>query len=673
MSILTKHYRPVTWLEQLIDLKPARFPVGKSVRTTLAICLTFGAGLFLGYSLEGVFACIAALCFSAGEASNMPYRAMFRQTLISTFIAGFGVFAGILVGLPWFVIVIIMTLFSFLGAILSNYGMPYSVGTMIALVMATVVVGAPFDGMSLKLYVSFQVGTVLYLLLLGCQALLDSHYPEQQLLAKHTKLLADFARTKSEQISNQLDETSTKQALHNALDSYFVLYSALLNNKYHNSPERTQESDHQAALLQALDSILSHLIAANDTTLLSNAAVWLDELHDAIAHKRKMPPPLPSFYVKTNSLFFSITRFSENLWTVSSEPTRKQADVERSAAKGKVQMMLKHLIVGKEAMIEAIVFAACMGIAFTTKYFITANHWFWVPLTVALVMKPDLGSIFVRTITRCLGTILGALIGTLLLMTLPKGILLIIVIGIFAALLPWAKLISYATQVVTITAILLVLLDLVNPSHVTVNYAGQRIGDTILAALIILVFNYLVWPNSKHNALSKKFDSVLNTTKIYLKTACQSDRHSEEEFDRISKDIFKTKIAAYRNLSDLRTILHRLIVEPAPVGTEATSWFPVLSGAERICDKITIYSVDRVVGGAVPDAGDVDYLLNEIEMLLEKKNIRTQHVFSDQSPDQIKAFLFDISEEISSLSKLLEKDSTTDKHKLLASVMNSQV
>ncbi|MBV4397921.1 hypothetical protein KU392_11755 [Advenella alkanexedens] len=187
MSIFITHYRPVARLRQLIELKHAHFPVGKAVRSGLSVCLAFALGLLSGYVLEGVFICIAALCFSAGEASNISYRAMFKNTVIASLIGGLGAFAGVLVGLPWLVVIIIMAMLAFFCSIISNYGMPYSVGTMIALVMASVIVGMPIEGMGWKLYLCFQLGTVFYLLLLGCQALLDSHAPERLLLSEHIK------------------------------------------------------------------------------------------------------------------------------------------------------------------------------------------------------------------------------------------------------------------------------------------------------------------------------------------------------------------------------------------------------------------------------------------------------------------------------------------------------
>nr|WP_281421617.1 FUSC family protein [Advenella alkanexedens] len=295
-----------------------------------------------------------------------------------------------------------------------------------------------------------------------------------------------------------------------------------------------------------------------------------------------------------------------------------------------------------------------MGAAFATRYVIHENHWFWVPLTIALTMKPDFGSVFARTLMRCLGTIFGACIGTVVLYLLPKGVALIVVIGILAALIPWAKMVSYATQVIIITAVLLLLLDLLSTGPMTVNYAGQRVIDTIIAGVIILVFNYFLWPQRKNNVLGKRFDEVLNAIKHYLKSACQSANGDEAEFQKITQEVFKAKIAASQKVSDLRTELHRLMLAPAPVGVEATSWFPLVAGAERLCDKITVYFIHRTVDSAPPASSDIHYLLDQIEHIQKHQDDGEQYSFSEKNTEQIKAFLFGLNEEITNLSKLLE-------------------
>src|SRR3712207_7799262 len=46
---------------------------------------------------------------------------------------------------------------------------------------------------------------------------------------------------------------------------------------------------------------------------------------------------------------------------------------------------------------------------------------YWVLLTVAIVLKPDFGSVFTRAVQRGAGTLLGVLLGSALLAVLPRN------------------------------------------------------------------------------------------------------------------------------------------------------------------------------------------------------------------------------------------------------------
>jgi hypothetical protein len=58
-----------------------------------------------------------------------------------------------------------------------------------------------------------------------------------------------------------------------------------------------------------------------------------------------------------------------------------------------------------------------------------------VPLTVAIVLKPDFGSVFARALQRGIGTVVGA-VGGAILLVLVHGTWLLIPFGLLAALLP---------------------------------------------------------------------------------------------------------------------------------------------------------------------------------------------------------------------------------------------
>ena len=69
----------------------------------------------------------------------------------------------------------------------------------------------------------------------------------------------------------------------------------------------------------------------------------------------------------------------------------------------------------------AVRLALCMSIAEVARQFLPTGRPYWVLLTVAIVLKPDFGSVFGRAIQRGAGTLLGVLIGSALLSLFPRS------------------------------------------------------------------------------------------------------------------------------------------------------------------------------------------------------------------------------------------------------------
>jgi len=141
--------------------------------------------------------------------------------------------------------------------------------------------------------------------------------------------------------------------------------------------------------------------------------------------------------------------------------------------------------------IVAIAFSICLSVSYCAHWFDHDAHWFWIPLTVGLVMKPDFGSIRDRAIQRTIGTIVGVLIGAIILATVPKSALFIAVMATLGAILPWAMQRSYILQAVCLTPLILMLVDVIVPGTGNLDYGVQRLIDTAIGGLIVILLGYL--------------------------------------------------------------------------------------------------------------------------------------------------------------------------------------
>ncbi|QDQ86377.1 FUSC family protein [Alcaligenaceae bacterium SJ-26] len=145
------------------------------------------------------------------------------------------------------------------------------------------------------------------------------------------------------------------------------------------------------------------------------------------------------------------------------------------------------------AVQQALALALCLGVAYSARWLDGSPHWFWIPLTVGLVMKPDFGSIYDRALQRIIGTVVGVIVGALVLAAVPKGYLFVLIMALLAGVLPWAMQRSYILQAVFLTPLILMLVDVIAPGTGSVDDALQRLLDTVIGGVVVILLGCLPW------------------------------------------------------------------------------------------------------------------------------------------------------------------------------------
>jgi hypothetical protein len=122
------------------------------------------------------------------------------------------------------------------------------------------------------------------------------------------------------------------------------------------------------------------------------------------------------------------------------------------------------------------------------------HHSFWLPLTVAVVVRAEYGAVLFRAVNRVVGTVVGALIAGVVILFFPSDGALAAgaILGISFAALAAPKL--YALSVIGITASALMSTEIGSTDPVT---PLVRVGDTLLGALIAIVLGQLIWTGSR--------------------------------------------------------------------------------------------------------------------------------------------------------------------------------
>jgi fusaric acid resistance family protein len=133
----------------------------------------------------------------------------------------------------------------------------------------------------------------------------------------------------------------------------------------------------------------------------------------------------------------------------------------------------------------------CVAIAEAAANVRGVERGYWIPLTVAIVLRPELGDVVARTIGRAGGTLVGAAAGAGVLWLLGSGWEAIPVIALLAAALPFLLRRSYMLFAAGISLVVVLLIATVVGHGTAV--AVARILDTLVGCGIVLVVGYALW------------------------------------------------------------------------------------------------------------------------------------------------------------------------------------
>jgi uncharacterized membrane protein YccC len=140
---------------------------------------------------------------------------------------------------------------------------------------------------------------------------------------------------------------------------------------------------------------------------------------------------------------------------------------------------------------------------------------YWIPLTVAVVLRPDFTGTFTRGIGRTLGTSAGVAAAGLAVAVLHPGrAVSIVAIGLAA----WATYslfsASYAAFIAFLTAVVVLMLGLLTTD--TIGTAVDRLVDTLIGGALALIA-YAVWPTWSMDEAWAALGDLLAAQRRYLR------------------------------------------------------------------------------------------------------------------------------------------------------------
>ena len=615
------------WLTEAVRPKPAPVPWGAMVRAALAICVPLSVGMVTGHREVGLVPAIGGLLDAVTDTGG-PYVARVTRVVIAAVFGGaVGLVIGMFIHHRGWVAVASLVVVAGVSALISRLGSTGSVTGLQLLVYTALGLG-PFGALRpwWSVVLGFLAGVAWALLLLVPGWLLSPRFAEQSAVADVYRALADDLRA-----IGTGRTAETRRAVTAALDA---AYDSLLTARA-TAGGRSRRTTHLMAVLNASSRVSEAVITLRreGTGPPPLVADVLDRLADAIAaggplhggphpdgtplgmlrlisrrwageHLHGVPPIPPPWSSSPGSLelrdaLAALTRTVA--WTPATSPEAAPRAPLRERARAVLGTLLDQLLGGRLAWTFTVRLMVCVGVAAVASELLPLQRSYWVVLTVAIVLKPDNGSVFARALQRGIGTTVGAVLGAVILVAIPYGLWLLLPIAVLAAGMPYGRLRNFGLVATLQTPVVVLLVDLLAPSGWRL--AEERLVDTLLGCAIVLLVGYAPWPSSWHAYLPRQFAATLRDIDRFTEAALIPDQDPAARGRG-----WQLRRTAYRALSDLRAEYQRAMSEPAAVSRRASAWWPAIVAIDEVVDAATATGVAIRRGAPAPSPEAVHQL-----------------------------------------------------------------
>ena len=229
--------------------------------------------------------------------------------------------------------------------------------------------------------------------------------------------------------------------------------------------------------------------------------------------------------------------------------------------------------------IERLRFAFILSLATVTgtlvAHVLDGPHGFWLPLSIAFILRPDLGPVITRALARTLGTVVGVGIAALVAWSGNSIGLLIALSCVMAAIEPWAARRSHVLAVITFTPIVFVFLSLLGTDKYLF---APRIIDTAIGAAIVLVLDLALWTTAPSLRPAQQLEKARAASARYEREATIDDPLRRHLLRR----------AALRAVVNARSALDQARAEPRSLRRLDPTTFDQLNEIESSIDAHTV-------------------------------------------------------------------------------------
>ncbi|WP_431040123.1 FUSC family protein [Streptomyces sp. P9-1] len=271
-----------------------------------------------------------------------------------------------------------------------------------------------------------------------------------------------------------------------------------------------------------------------------------------------------------------------------------RADSRRLHGRRRTRTAVLRTVLGARGREYGMRVALCFGVSAAVaqalhhaRWYGQHEHWYWLPATAVFLVKPDLGPLASRVLSRAAGTVLGALLFAGFAAVLPRPEGLVVLVTACGALIPLATR-HFAAQTAVVTVLVLALVMAGGEPQASL----ARIGETLLACAIVLVVGHLPTLGRRGDAIRARLAEASGAAREYLAHVLS------ESADREARWALRRE--AYRTLAEARAAIALASAELPPLARHADGADEIATTLERLVDTTTACAVH------LDDTGSLD-------------------------------------------------------------------
>jgi uncharacterized membrane protein YccC len=200
-----------------------------------------------------------------------------------------------------------------------------------------------------------------------------------------------------------------------------------------------------------------------------------------------------------------------------------------------------------------------IGVLFM-RMFPTIHHGYWLPFTVVIVLQPDYGSTRKKAAQRVLGTIVGGVLGGLVLLI--PNLHQAAVLGALAVAAFWFGFYlrkNYTVAVVFITLFVVLLMEAEAKQPVTVEVTFERLAFTAAGGALALIGALIFWPQWERSRFPALLSGAMLANRDFLLVLVPRLEAGRAAYDQ---EVVRAKKRTERSSSEAFQSLQRMFADP---------------------------------------------------------------------------------------------------------------